>query len=182
MLVDGEFQSSNVMPHAKSLRAIGQSLESLGVVAFVMKKNGRNYVVSSDSLPDIATLSLKKSLSEKVWDSPGSSRRAGQLIERDHALHYVPSYVAWLDAQGRRKRRKRLSAQVTGTMKVSQFLRTLGKHLDRLEPHAFTITWSRERVCIDYELGDGQQLSEMLTMEKLRQLTLRMRFRRSPRC
>jgi hypothetical protein len=169
------------MPHAKSLRAIGQSLESLGVVAFVMKKNGRNYIVRSDLLPDIAALSLKKSLSEKVWDSPSSSRRAGQLIERDQALHYVPSYVAWLDAQGRRKRRKRLSAQTTGTMKVSQFLRTVGKHLDRLEPHAFTITWSREGVCIDYELSDGQQLSEMLTMEKLRELTLRMRFQRARR-
>ena len=55
------------MPHAKSLRAIGQSLESLGVVAFVMEKDGRNYVVRSDPLPDIAELDTLKSLSEKVF-------------------------------------------------------------------------------------------------------------------
>jgi hypothetical protein len=71
------------MPHAKSLRAIGQSLESLGVVAFVMERDGRNYVVRSDSLPDIAQLDTRKSLSEKVWDSQKSSRRGAHLLRDD---------------------------------------------------------------------------------------------------
>lgn len=169
------------MPHAKSLRAIGQSLESLGVVAFVLEKDGRNYVVSSDSLPDVSALTRKKSLSEKVWEAPSSSRKGGQLIEVDDALHYTPSYVSWLDAQGRRRRRKRLSAQATGTMKASQLLRTVGRHLDRLEPHEFTVTWARDSVCLDYVLPDGQRLREVLSLEKVRELTVRMRFRRARR-
>jgi len=169
------------MPHAKSLRAIGQSLESLGVVAFVMERDGRNYVVRSDSLPDIAQLDTRKSLSEKVWNSQKSSRRGAHLLRDDGSLHYEPSYVSWLDAQGRRKRRRRLSAQATGTMKFSQLLRSVGRHIDRLEPHAFTISWTKDSVSVEYDLGDGQKITEILSIDKLRELTVRMRVRRARR-
>jgi hypothetical protein len=166
------------VPHTKSLRAIGQSLESLGVVAFVLEKNGRNYIVRSDSLPNIAQLELKKDITEKVWDTPSAARRNTRLKGEDGSLHYDPAYVSWLDAQGRKKRRRRVTAQATGTMKVSQLLRTVGRHLDRVEPHAFTIRWTKESVLMDYELGDGQTIREILSAEKLRELTLRSRFRR----
>lgn len=169
------------MPHAKSLRAIGQSLEALGVIAFVMEKNGRNYIVRSDSLPDIAQFELKKDLTEKVWNTAGGTRRRASLIGEDGSLHYDPSYVSWLDAQGRKKRRRRFSAQATGTMKVSQLLRTLGKHLDRVEPHAFSIRWTKDAVLVDYELGDGQTINEILSVDKLRELTVRSRVRRARR-
>ena len=169
------------MPHAKSLRAIGQSLESLGVVAFVMEKNGRNYLVRSDSLPDISQLDLKKDLTEKVWDTKGAASRHTRLLGVDGSLHYEPPYVSWLDAQGRKKRRRRLSAQASGTMKVSQLLRTLGKHLDRLEPHAFSIQWNRDNVIVDYELPGGDTVREVLPADKLRELTVRSRFRRARR-
>ncbi len=170
------------MPHAKSLRAIGQSLESIGVVGFVMDKDGRNYVVRSESLPDFAELDAKKDVSEKVWNSPGGSgRRRRQMIGDDGSWHYDPAYISWLDAQGRRKRRRRYSAQTTGTGKVSQLLRTLGRYLDRLEPHSFSISWTKDAVIIDYQLGDGQKIREILLMDKLRELTVRSRFRRARR-
>ena len=169
------------MPHAKALRAIGQSLESLGVVAFVMQKNGRNYVVRSDSLPDVSEVELKKDLTEKVWDATGRGRRHTHLIGDDGALHYAPAYVSWLDAQGRKKRRRRFSAQASGTMKVSQLLRTVGKHLDRVEPHAFSIQWAQDAVLVDYELPNGQTVREVLSVEKLRELTVRSRIRRARR-
>ena len=168
------------MPHAKSLRAIGQSLESLGVVAFVMEKNGRNYVVRSDSLSDIADLDSKKDLTEKVWDLP-SGRRASRLMGNDGSLRYDPPYISWLDAQGRKRRRRRVSAQATGTMKVSQLLRTVGKHLDRVEPHAFSIQWTKDAVFVDYQLADGQTMREILSVDKLRELTVRSRVRRARR-
>lgn len=169
------------MPHAKSLRAIGQSLESLGIVGFIMEKDGRNYVVRSDALPDIAALDLRKNVSEKVWESQNSSRKAARLARADGALHYDPSYVSWLDAQGKRKRRKRSSAQAAGSTKFSQLLRSLGRHIDRLGPHAFTISWTKDSVSIDYDLGDGQKITEILTIDKLRELTVRMRVRRARR-
>lgn len=167
------------MPHGKSLRAIGQSLEALGIVAFVMEKDGRNYIVRSDSLPDVSQVELKKDLTEKVWENKSS--RHNQLFGRDGLLRYDPSYVSWLDAQGRKKRRRRISAQATGTMKVSQLLRTVGKHLDRLEPHAFSIQWNRDSVIIDYQLSNGETAREILPAEKVRELTVRSRFRRARR-
>ena len=169
------------MPHAKSLRAIGQSLESLGVIAFVMEKSGRTYIVRSDSLPDVSQLDLKKDLTEKVWDAVGAGSRHTRLLDAEGSLRYDPPYVSWLDAQGRKKRRRRLSAQATGTMKVSQLLRTVGKHLDRFEPHAFSIQWMSEKVVVDYELPDGQIAREILSVDKLRELTVRSRFRRARR-
>jgi hypothetical protein len=169
------------MPHAKSLRAIGQSLEAFGVVGFIMEKNGRNYVVRSEALPNLVGLDAKKDLSEKVWDSPGSGRPRTHLINDDGSWHYDPAYVSWLDAQGKRKRRRRFSAQAAGTMKVSQLLRTLGKHLDRLEPHAFTISWTKDAVIVDYQLGDGHQIREIMSIDKLRELTVRSRIRRARR-
>lgn len=170
------------MAHAKSLRAIGQSLESIGVVAFIMEKNGRSYIIRSDALPDISELDHKKSLSEKVWDSQSSSHRGGaHLVRDDGSLHYDPAYVSWLDAQGRKKRRKRFAVQATGTKRFSQLLRTVGRHIDRLEPHAFTISWAKDSVTIEYDLGDGQKITEILGIDKLRELTVRMRVRRAGR-
>jgi hypothetical protein len=169
------------VPHAKSLRAIGQSLEALGVVAFVMEKNGRSYIIHSDSLPEISMVETKKDLTEKVWDTAIDKHRRAHLIGDDGSLRYDPAYVAWLDAQGRKKRRRRFSAQATGTMKVSQLLRTVGRHLDRVEPHAFSIRWTKDAVFMDYELADGQTISEILSFEKLRELTVRSRVRRARR-
>ena len=146
-----------------------------------MEKNGRNYVIRSDSLPEISELDGKKDLSEKVWDATGSDRRRTRLIREDGSLRYDPPYISWLDAQGRKKRRRRFSAQATGTMKVSQLLRTVGKHLDRVEPHEFHIQWTRDAVLVDYELADGQTIREILPIEKLRELTVRSRTRRARR-
>jgi len=76
------------MPHAKSLRAIGQSLESLGVVAFIMEKNGRNYVVRSDSLPDVAQLESKKDLAETLA-SRFQGAEAGKKARDDFDKKFV---------------------------------------------------------------------------------------------
>jgi hypothetical protein len=143
-----------------------------------MEKSGRSYVIRSDALPDISELDHKKSLSEKVWDFQSSSRGGAHLVRDDGTLHYDPTYIAWLDAQGRKKRRKRFSAQATGTKRFSQLLRTVGRHIDRLEPHAFTIAWTKDSVTIDYDLGDGQKIIENLEIDKVRELTVRMRVRR----
>jgi hypothetical protein len=66
-------------------------------------------------------------------------------------------------------------------MKFSQLLRSVGRHIDRLEPHAFTISWTKDSVSVEYDLGDGQKITEILSIDKLRELTVRMRVRRARR-
>jgi len=169
------------MPHAKSLRAIGQSLETLGLSSFVLEKRGQAFILRSGALPNLAELGKKESLDEKVWESTRTSRRIARLVRADGGLEFDSSYIAWIDAQGRRKRRKRVSAQATGTKRLSQLLRTLGRHLDRVEPHEFKISWSPSTIELEYQTAHGNREKETLTVEKLRELTLRMRFRRAPR-
>jgi len=172
-------ERGSLMPHAKPLRAIGQSLEAFGVRAFEIVKDGRDYVVRSDQLPDVEQFTRKKSLSEKIWESPTSARKGDGLAQPDGSFRYVPSYVSWLDAQGRRKRRRRFSSQANATHRLSQLLRTLGRHVDRVEPHSLKIAWAENDVTVSYEPGTKELITETLTIEKLRELTLRMRFRRS---
>jgi hypothetical protein len=178
---DANEERGSLMPHAKSLRAIGQSLESFGVRVFEIEKDGRDYVVRSDALPSAEQFARKKSLSEKIWEPPSSLRKAMGLAQRDGSFRYVPSYVSWLDSQGRRKRRRRFSTQASATHRLSQLLRTLGRHVDRAEPHALQISWTENQVTVSYEPGTKKLVTENLTIEKLRELTLRMRFRRSRR-
>ncbi|HTF93527.1 MAG TPA: hypothetical protein VK632_10785 [Verrucomicrobiae bacterium] len=169
------------MPHAKSLRAIGQSLELLGLTSFVLEKRGQDFILHSDELPDLIELGQRESLAEKVWDSSGSSRRIAKLLRADGTLGFDNSYIAWIDAQGRRKRRKRFSAQATGTKRLSQLLRTLGRHLERVEAYEFKISWHPAGAELEHRSAHGKLEQETFTADKLRDLTLRLRFRRAPR-
>jgi len=168
------------MPHSKSLRAVGDSLQLLGVKSFVLEKAGQGYLVRAADAVDSAKL-IKPNLSERIWETQTSTRRHAKLFREDGALHYEASYVAWLDAQGRRKRRKRFSTQASGTKNLAQLMRTLGRHLDRVEPHDFRISWGDDEVHLDYQLPDGSRIQEVLTTTKLRELTMRSRYRRAPR-
>jgi len=168
------------MPHSKSLRADGDSLQFLGVSRFVLEKIGQGYVVRTAEAVDPAKL-VKPNLSERIWETQTSSRRHAKLFREDGALHYELSYLSWLDAQGKRKRRKRFSAQASGTKNLAQLMRTLGYHLDRVEPREFRISWGEKEVHLDYQLPDGSRIQEVLSLTKLRELTMRSRYRRAPR-
>jgi hypothetical protein len=169
------------LPHDKDLRAIGQSLESLGIVGFVLKKAGKSYVVNCDSIPDLLELAKSASLSEKVWDHASLGRSKARLLNQDGALEYDATYISWLDAQGRRKRRQRYSAQVTAKKRLSQLLRVIGRKLDQVEPHSFTLSWTPTGVSIEYELADGQRVKEQLDHAKISELMIEMGFPRASR-
>lgn len=133
-----------------------------------------------DSLPDLLTVAKSESLSEKVWEGSPSAKSNFRLLNKEGELEYNPAYISWLDAQGQHKRRRRYSAQVTGKKSLSQLMRAVGRKLDRVEAHGFSINWKPERVIIDYELSDGQRLSEEWNEAKLRELMIELRFRRAP--
>lgn len=169
------------MPYSKSLRAIGQSLEALDLDAFVIEKRGLDFLVRSESLPSNPELSFKKSQVEKIWGSSGPDQQHTVLPGGDGWLLYRPPYISWLDARGRRKRRRRFSAQATGSKTLSQLLRTLGRHLDRVDTNSFHIYWSSGSVFLDYQVTGGTRIRESLNIRKLQELGVRMRFRRAPR-
>ena len=169
----------STMPHSQFLRAVGDSLQFLGVTSFILE-NGSSFIVRTAEPVDPAKL-LKPNVAEKIWETQTSSRRHAKLFREDGALHYEDSYVSWLDSQGKRKRRKRFSAQTSATKNLPQLMRTLGRHLDRVEPHSYRVSWGEQEVHLDYQLADGSRRQEILSITKLRDLTMRARFRRAPR-
>ena len=167
------------MPYAKSLRAIGQSLEKLRVQAFRLEREGDSYLVRSQSLRGTRQWILRNSLAKTVSDS-GTDQESIQLTGGDGWLCYGPLDIARLDAQGQRKRQNLGFAQMRGD-KLSQLLRTLGEHLDRKEATAFQISWTPDSVSVDYRMPDGLHEHKDFTIERLHKLALHSRFRRSNR-
>jgi len=169
------------MPHSKSLRAVGESLRSLEVTSFVLEKSGQGYTVRTHQPIDPAQL-LKLYSAEETLEAPNPSSRHAKLFREDGMLHYDASYVSWLGALGTRQRRNRFTAQASSTANLAQLLRTLGRHLDRVEPHDFRIVWNDgAAVSLDYQRPDGSWVQEMLTTARLRELSLQNRLRRAPR-
>ena len=166
------------MAHAKTFRAVGESLESLGVRTFTLEKAGQGVTVRTSDALDPSKLA-KANLSEKDWEIEASSRRQAKLFREDGVLRYDADYISWLETQGQRKRHNRFSASSKKTL--AQLMRSLGRHLDRVEPHKFRISWGDAEVHLDYQLPDGSRIQEVLNIAKLDELTMRSRFRRSAR-
>ena len=167
------------MQHSKFLRIIGQSLEILHIENFELGKDGNAYVVRSKSLTSTSQWILRNSLIENVLDASGSDQRVIRSIVGDGWLRYDPLDLLRLDAQAQKKRRGHAFAQVRGGSKLSQLLRTLGDHLDRIEVSAFDISWASDSVSVSYQTSDGRREPRNFSIEKLHQLGLHMRFRRS---
>ncbi len=159
--------------HAKSLRVIGQSLERAGVAAFEIENDGESYVLRSESLTQTEAWILRNSLG----DSP-LARRSSQQQPAGFPVRFYPSDISWLDAQAEKKRGES-APQARGAVKLSQLLRTLGDHLDRIEVAAFHVAWLPDSVSVDYRAGPGQRESRIFTAEKLSQLGSHLRFRRA---
>ena len=166
------------MAHAKTFRAVGESLESLGVRTFTLEKAGQGVTVRTSDPLDPSKLA-KANLSEKDWEIEASSRRQAKLFREDGVLRYDADYISWLETQGQRKRHNRFSA--SSKKSLAQLMRSLGRHLDRVEPHKFRISWGDAEVHLDYQLPDGSRIQEVLNIAKLDELTMRSRFRRSAR-
>lgn len=162
------------MTYANSLRVIGQLLEVVRVAAFELEKNGQYYVVRSDSLTRTGEWILRNALSES-----DISEQNGRRSTIDRSLRFSPPDISRLDAQGQRQRRNDSSSQMQNPSKLSQLLRSLGDHLDRTAVSTFHISWMPDAVSVDYQGLYGQSDCRTFTSEKLQQLGLHTRFRRS---
>ena len=164
------------MNYAKSLRVIGQSLEVARVTTFELEKDGQDYLVRSDSLSETSEWILRNAVGESNFTEQ-SSRRS--TINRP--LRFTPYNISRLDSHEQKQRQRHSSSQTQGSKKLSQLLRSLGDHLDRTTVGAFRILWNADAVSVDYQEPDGRSDCRTFTPDKLQQLGLHTRFRRSTR-
>jgi hypothetical protein len=176
-----ELLEGDQVSHSKSLRAIGQSLEIAHIKAFELKKEGDVYLVRSDALTPTRQWILRNSLVGNVGDSPGADPKSTQSPGVGGWFCYDALDLSRLDAQGRKKRGNHSVAQIRGASTLSQLLRTVGEHLDRLAVSTFSLSWGTDSVAVEYQVpGEGRE-HRSFSLEKLQQLGSHMRFRRSNR-
>jgi hypothetical protein len=169
------------MPHARSLRAIGQSLETAHIEAFALDKRNDAHAVRSESLtPTRQWILMRNSLVEAVWDSLARKQKSIQLTGGDGWLSYDSVAISRLDAQGRQKRRSNSFAR-TREGKLSSLMRAVGEQLDIMQVNNFNIFWTPDSVFVEYQTPGGQRERRDFSVETLRELGLHMRFRRSSR-
>jgi hypothetical protein len=164
------------MSHAKSLRVIGQFLDIASVPSFELEKESRaqDYLLRSDSLTKTPEWILRHAHDENDF-----IEESARPVADDGLLRFTPIDISRLESQGQRKRRAHSSAQTQVSKNLSQLLRSLGDHLDRIKASAFRVTWTPDSVSVDYQEADGLSDSRQFSPERLRQLDLHTRFRRS---
>ena len=162
------------MTHAKSLRVIGQSLETAKIQAFELKTDGQNYIAQSDSLTAASEWILRYAVSPH-----GVSEQSARPSTTNRSVRFTPADISRLDDQAERQRRINPSQHTQTYHRLSQLLRALGDHLDRAEVNSFHISWTSGSVSVDFQPVDGRRDFRTFTNEKLEQLGSHSRFRRA---
>jgi hypothetical protein len=168
------------MAQAQYLRAIGQSLEIFQVESFEIKKDGTDYVVQAEFLPQSGSQFILAKTALKHSDSAQPGQKRGRAICYEGSMRYSTMSISWLDAYGRRKRRNRSFANRRGASKLSHLLCGLGAYLDRMELSAFNIAWTPDRVSVECLKHGAQSERKTFSPKELYKLGLRMNFRRAP--
>jgi hypothetical protein len=167
------------MLHAKSLRAIGQSLAMIRLQAFSLEKKGDFYIIRSESLTETHEWILRNDLAEKNGHSPVPDQRSTQLSVGDGWFCYGPLDIARLNAREAKQADNHDFKQTREADKLAQLLRILGEHLDSKSATAFKISWAPDSVSVEYQTSNGVRERKDFTIEKLHQLALCSRFRRA---
>ena len=164
------------MNHGRSLRVIGQVLDGGSVSSFELEKarHAQDYRLRTTSAIKRHEWILRPELGEN-----GFIEESGRPVAGDGLLRFTPVVISRLESQEQRKRRAHSSAQTQGSKNLSQLLRSLGDHLDRIKASAFRVTWTPDSVSVEYQEADGLSDSRQFSPERLRQLDLHTRFRRS---
>jgi hypothetical protein len=162
------------LSYAQSLRAIGESLEVLGVSAFDLEKDDGNYIVRlTDSKPTRKTNFVKR-IAGKLRGSRKSDKQA-----TTKPLRYTPSDISRLLAEQQSRHGK--TNVMADAHKLAQVLRVLGDHLDRKQARVFTLSASSDSVAVWFETNSVQQKRETYTVANLYDMAVHMYLRRSKR-
>ena len=166
------------MLQSTSLRAIGQSLEILGIDVFEVTRDGSDYVVTlqipANGGRQLSFTALAKMRSVADCDNGSESS------DYQGSLRYSSMSIAWLDAYGRRKKgRNHAFADCRGRKRLSHLLRTLGQHLDGEELIAIDIVWASDRVSVAYFENGREKEYKQFSLKELHDRHLAMTVHRS---
>ena len=158
--------------YARSLRVIGQALESLRITSFALEKNGDKFIVRNWEP------SFLKNIANQVWGSNDCAPEPAHEKSRNLFLIYDNADTERLETVGRAKRGSR---EIQKPYKISSGLRVLGDYLDKHRATGFHVWWSTESVTVKYQTTAGTPKEANFTVQNLRDLAVEIHIRRSDR-
>jgi hypothetical protein len=157
--------------YARSLRVIGQALESLRITSFALEKDGGKFIVQNWEP------SFLKNIANQVWGND-CVPKPGHGKSRNLLLIYDNADTERLETVGRARRGSR---EIQKPYKISSCLRVLGDYLDKHRAMDFHLWWSTESVTIKYQATAGTPKEANFTVQNLHDLAVGMYIRRSGR-
>jgi hypothetical protein len=176
--------------YAQRLRAIGQALETLNVLAFEMEPDGEAYIVRGAmavSTPEMANQRLSLDNLRSIWATvPGQkvSIGTGQRAKNPTAtstidLNYSTQDVERLELEGRAKRGS--AEKIADPVSLSQLLRCIGAYLTQKVARLQKLSWEGDSLLVEYETSLGSRIQETLAASDLYDLGVRMYLQRASR-
>jgi hypothetical protein len=160
------------MSHARSLRVIGQVLETARIPTFELEKYGPEYMVWCDLVSEAGELVVRNALRQK-YDSTNDTRATASRV-----FCFSAADVSRLDAHAQKRRRYQSSSGTPALKLLSHGLRTLGDHFDRMQVQGFRVEWNVGTVSIDFQRTNGERNCKTFTAAELQQLCEHSRAQR----
>jgi hypothetical protein len=155
--------------HAKSLRVIGQMLETAGITIFKIKNERRGYYAVKSKLSTTVAEWISQTIVGSESSDPGLPIHAGC---------FTPFDISRLDTQGEKERWNYVVGDLDATNTLSQLLRTLGDCLDRIGTTAFQLSWNTDSIAVDWKDLSGYSELCSFSVEKLQHMDWHLRLRR----
>ena len=157
------------LSYSESLRAIGHSLDVLGISTFGLEKQGLNYIVQPTGSTQKKETVLKR-IAARLKESRKRDKQSSE------PLSYTPTDISRLAGEQQSQHRK--VSVMPDAHKLTQILRVVGYYLDRKEARAFTIFVSSHSLIVSYETSGTHRQRESFTVENLYDLAVHMYLQR----
>ena len=174
--------------YAKSLRTVGQALETLKLGTFALKSDGNNCVVQGEAqfqLPGELPPAKERSALPGIWVKLQRQRREQERCPPASGspmaleLCYSPADIAQLEREGRARRRDPDGIPYPNSL--PQLLRAVGTYLDGKGARLLGLVKRKEKVTIYYDMGTRRCYQEHLTGPHLHEISVLMYLRRTIR-
>ena len=167
------------------LRAIGQGLETLEVIAFDLQVSDNHYVVSGEArklkTAHASTPSLKKSFLNLILN--GTKKRTAKTagLQPFHftGLRFTPKDIELIERKGQLLQTN-FESSAPNPHSVSQILRTVGAYLDLHECHLLKISWRDGLLTLWYLNSHGVESKDILSRLALRDEWVHQHKQRKP--
>jgi len=167
------------------LRAIGQGLETLEVIAFDLQVSVNHYVVRGDArnlkTADASKPSLKKSFLNLILN--GTKKRTAKTtgLQPFHftGLHFTPKDIELLERKGQLLQTN-FETSTPNPHSLSQILRTVGVYLDLHECHLLKISWRDGLLTLWYLNRHGVECKDILSRVALHDQWVQQYKQRKP--